>query len=1158
MKKDEGKTKEQLINELKEMRQRVAVLEKPEVEHEQAEKVLPLPAEDYQRLFEIFPIGVTVVDMKGVILYCNTAVYNKGGYTEGEFTGKHFSKISSVRLKDIPTYIRVFNSIVRGKTPKPFETIYQRKDGTTGWTELSISLMKIGGKRRILVMQHDVTERKQAEGELKLRAQLLDAANDGIFVHDVDGNIIYVNEKACMSLGYRRDELMNLNLYSISTRDAGYINSTLKELKEKDKAVFKSSNIRKDGSIFPVEVHGQVIQIGKETVILSIVHDITEREKVEESLRLQSEITANLSEGIQLSRGSDSTIIYVNPRFEEMFGYDEGELIGKNVSVLNVPNGRNPAKLVEQVIKSQKEKGKWHGEVHNVKKNGTFFWTEVTVSTFQHAEYGEVWVAVQDDITERRQAEEALKVSEERYKALVETTSDFIWEMDLKGAYTYCSPQIEKLWGLDPKEMLGKTPFDLLPPEDRKQAVKAFSALLESSSSFSNMETRSFDSTGRIVFLEISGVPFFDTAGRQCGYRGITRDITERKQAEDALQKSEEKFSKAFNSCPDSISIATLVDGITIEVNDSFTRLSGYTREEVIGRSVSELNIWRKLADRNRMIRLLEKQGRILDEEFEFRLKSGEVKTGLCSAAQINISGKTCIITFVTDITERKKTEDFIRTQAEVAKNMAEGIYIVGLHDVIIRWANRKFEEMLGYEPGEMIGKHASIVNAPTGLSPMERAGEIMEVIRRTREWHGDVNNIKKDGTLFWCHASVSVFTHTEYGEVLIAVHTDITERKKLEEERQKMAKLESIGILAGGIAHDFNNILTGIMGNIGLAKRHIESGSKAEERLLEAEKASYRARDLTQQLLTFASGGAPIKKVVPIKELVADSTLFALRGSSIKPQFSFADDLWPVEIDEGQINQAITNIIINADEAMPEGGILHIGVKNIVIKRRGAVPLPRGNYVEITIKDNGIGIPKDILGKIFDPYFTTKQKGSGLGLATTYSIINNHDGHVTAESTPTVGTTFHFYLPASEHPNPAEKEATVETRVIGAGRVLVMDDEESIRELLDAELTDAGYEVELTIDGAEAIEQYTKAKESGKPFDAVILDLTIPGGMGGKDVIKKLLEIAPSVKAIVSSGYAADPIMADFKEYGFSAVVTKPYSVAQIEKVLRSILKKK
>ena len=366
---------------------------------------------------------------------------------------------------------------------------------------------------------------------------------------------------------------------------------------------------------------------------------------------------------------------------------------------------------------------------------------------------------------------------------------------------------------------------------------------------------------------------------------------------------------------------------------------------------------------------------------------------------------------------------------------------------------------------------------------------------------------------------------------------------------------MESVGILAGGIAHDFNNILTGIMGNIGLAKIFVVPAGQASAALVEAEEAALRAKGLTQQLLTFARGGLPIRKSTSIAKLLRQSAGFALRGSRVRGKFTLPDDLWSVEIDEGQINQVITNLVINADEAMPEGGVVKIGAKNTTIEASSVLPLPEGNYIEITVADHGIGISPEHLARIFEPYFTTKQKGSGLGLATAYSIIRNHDGYITAESELSVGTTFHIYFPASGKPAPKKEKLVAKAAVAGEGRILVMDDEEMLRKMLSMTLPLDGYEVELARDGAEAVELYKKARESGRPFDAVILDLTVPGGMGGKEAIKKLLEIYPRVKAIVSSGYSTDPVMADFKDYGFSAVAVKPYRIEELENTLRSLI---
>lgn len=388
----------------------------------------------------------------------------------------------------------------------------------------------------------------------------------------------------------------------------------------------------------------------------------------------------------------------------------------------------------------------------------------------------------------------------------------------------------------------------------------------------------------------------------------------------------------------------------------------------------------------------------------------------------------------------------------------------------------------------------------------------------------------------------------------LVLVFRDITEQRKLEMDLLKAQKLESIGILAGGIAHDFNNILTAIVGNISLAKANTEQEDDIHEILTEAERASLQAKNLTLQLLTFAKGGAPLKKTASIIELIKASADFALRGSNVRCEFAFPDDLWAVEIDVGQISQVIQNIVVNADQSMPEGGIIQIIAENATVNQEQGLPLRPGKYVKISIKDRGVGIPSELLSKIFDPYFTTKKKESGLGLAIAYSIIKKHGGHITVESLINHGTTVYVYLPSSM--KAIKERPTNESHLYtDKGRVLVMDDEDFIRKIASRMLNRFGYEVDTVENGMEAVEQFLAAKRSQKPYDAVILDLTIPGGMGGKETVQKLLEIDPKVKAIVSSGYSNDPIMAGFKKFGFKGVVMKPYKVEELRKALKKVL---
>jgi len=366
--------------------------------------------------------------------------------------------------------------------------------------------------------------------------------------------------------------------------------------------------------------------------------------------------------------------------------------------------------------------------------------------------------------------------------------------------------------------------------------------------------------------------------------------------------------------------------------------------------------------------------------------------------------------------------------------------------------------------------------------------------------------------------------------------------------------KLESLGILAGGIAHDFNNILTAILGNISLVKMWINPSDKIYPRLDAVERASIRAIDLTQQLLTFSKGGAPVKKTTSIVELIKDSAEFALRGSNIKCEFNIDENILPVEADKGQLSQVIHNLVINAEQAMPDGGKIIISVNNIKIKKHESLRIPEGMYVMISIRDSGTGIPKELLDKVFDPYFTTKHKGTGLGLAIAYSIIKNHSGFITVDSEYGKGSVFNIYLPASDTES-IDEETSEDKLYKGKGRVLVMDDEEMVRDAIRDMLVDLGYEVEFAIEGLEAIKKYKEAKLSDKPYDIIIMDLTVPGGVGGKDAIKEILEFDPSAKAIVSSGYSNDPVMANYQTYGFLGVITKPYEFKKLSKELYKVM---
>lgn len=509
----------------------------------------------------------------------------------------------------------------------------------------------------------------------------------------------------------------------------------------------------------------------------------------------------------------------------------------------------------------------------------------------------------------------------------------------------------------------------------------------------------------------------------------------------------------------------------------------------------------------------------------------------------------------------RRQAEDALAEEKErlavTLRSIGEGVITTNIAGRVTLM-NRAAEELTGWQQEEAIGRELDEVFAIIDEDSRTRAQSPVEKVLKSGSICGTANHtllISKDGAERMISHSGAPIRDTKTVVVgIVLVFRDVTDQRHMLREAIKAEKLESVGILAGGIAHDFNNILTAVVGNLSMAKMGVDPKSKVFERLSEAEKASMRARSLTQQMLTFSKGGAPIRKIASVHELLTEWSSFALRGSNVKCEFSIQDDLWHAEIDEGQVGQVIHNLIINADQAMPDGGTIRISAENFIASPSDGLPLTQRKCIKISVTDEGTGVARKHLEKIFDPYFTTKKKGSGLGLATSYAIIKRHEGHITVDSKQGLGTTFTIYLPASENHAVAKNEFP-DSFQRGKGKVLVMDDELLIRQLTREMLTNLGYQVCITKDGFEALGLFERCKKDGRPFDAVIMDLTIPGGMGGKEAITKLLLLDPEVKAIVSSGYCNDPIMADFRSYGFSGVLSKPYTAIQMSKLLHTVI---
>lgn len=652
------------------------------------------------------------------------------------------------------------------------------------------------------------------------------------------------------------------------------------------------------------------------------------------------------------------------------------------------------------------------------------------------------------------------------------------------------------------------------------------------------------------LYVEITASSIKNEQGEIIAGIELVRNITERKHAEETLEFERAQLLSIFDSINEVIYIA---DPKTYEILYANKALKDKMGEDVVGDIC-----YKRFQGRDAPCEFCTNEIILKEKDKPYQWEHHNPVIGRDYMLIDRIikwpDGRDVRFELAIDITERKTAEKAIIEEESKFRSLVEqslvGIYII--QDGRFQYVNTKIAEIFGYTQEEIISSKTvsdMVAEADRDL--------VAENIRKRLE--GEAKSIhytfqgkRKDGTLIDIEVLGTKMEHNGR-PAIIGTLLDITERKKIEAELQKAQKLDSLGILAGGIAHDFNNILTAVIGNISLAKMYARPGYEIYDILTEAENASMRAKALTRQLMTFSKGGEPLKKTIFVGELITETCAFILKGTNIKCESYIQHNLKPIEADDGLISQVIANILINAIHAMPEGGIINVSAENKNITGQSNIPLKDGEYVKISIKDHGIGIQKEHLNKIFDPFFTTKQRGKGLGLTSSYSIVKNHNGYIGVESEPGKGTTFHVYLPVSKE-QPSLKEIVQEFPFSAKGRILVMDDEDLLRTVISRMLAQCGYEAETSKDGSEMLKIYTEAMQSGKPFDAVIIDLIVPAGMGGKEAIQELLKIDPNAKAIVSSGYSEDPMIANFQEYGFRGMLAKPFTLNNLSQALHKL----
>ncbi len=737
------------------------------------------------------------------------------------------------------------------------------------------------------------------------------------------------------------------------------------------------------------------------------------------------------------------------------------------------------------------------------------------------------------EITARKKAEAELTSSRQSILDIIESITDGFFALDRRWRFTYINQAAEHQVGMTAERLLHQDIWQAFPELSPATAAAFRQAMVEAS-------VTSFESPDLGQWCQFHVYP------SRSGLSVFFHNIDERKQ----LEATRDRLALIVESSDDAI-ISTDTQGVILSWNRGAAKIYGYEPAEVIGRPLIVIQPPELIGEFRENLRAVE-TGRAVElcETVRVHRDGSRLLVSIKLTAIRDQSGAVIGMCAIhRDVTQQKADRQNLAAERErllvTLRSISEAVIATDQNGRVMLM-NAKAEELTGYVMAEVVGRPLEKVfrilnertGAPLGFSECyERSNAVLV----TKEL---------DERLIAVQCAPIRDAVNEYGTVL--TFEDITDRLRTEQELLKTQKLESLGTLAGGIAHDFNNLLAAILANLQLIQMKLEKGQDIQSYLRDTIETTRKASGLTKQLLSFAKESNPVRQPISLTELVQTATQFALRGSKIKARFHLAPDLLPAEVDQSQINQVIYNLIINAKQAMPKGGVIDIRAANVILPPSG-IYRP-GTYVRLTFQDQGVGIAKEHLPKIFDPFFTTKPDGTGLGLATSYSIINKHNGYIEVQSELGVGTTFQIYLPAADDAEVAA-ETRYETASAGSRlKILLMDDEEMILNRVGEMLGYYGHQVTFARDGAETVALYRQAWQAGKPFDVVILDLTVPGGLGAQETLPLLREVNPGVKAVVSSGYANDPLLADFRQYGFQGVVSKPYKVDELQMVLKQV----
>jgi len=1099
------------------------------------------------------------------------------GYKEAEVLGEPLDIL--LPRETMPRhveYIKRFGTGARGSKwmndRAPIAGV--RKDGARFVAQASIARFDLHGERIYSVMMRDVTREIEAEEDLKKNESSLAKAQRighmGNWDWDIVAGKLAWSDEIYRIFGLEPQEFgatYEAFLNSVYPEDRDFVKKSVDGALAGEPYDIDHRIITSGGEVRHVHEQGEVMfdDDGGPIRMVGIVQDITERKLAVEALkaseqqvRLLLDSTAEAIYGLDL----EGNCTLANPACLRMLGYDRLEaVLGKKMHDLmhhTRPDGSRLTNKQCRIYQAfRRDEGTHVDDEVLWRADGTSFPAEYW--SYPVHQDGKVIGAVVTflDITERKRTEEALRESEARYRTVVEGSPGYIFLLNREG----------NILDLDmPRELVDKPAvlvtthiYDFVYEGDRER-FKHEVRLCSETNSLRDFEILNYDQS---FTYQVLLSPISKSRGEPENIVCNIYDITERKQAEEALAEKTIYLDNILRESTEYAIATTDLDFRITYYNPMAEKLHGYKAEEVIGKTLQEMHTKEKVAP-ERLEQAVENIRRYGEHSYTVvqEKKEGTRYIDTRISGIYDANGELVgFANFARDITKRKLAEEALAAERErlaiTLRSITDGVITTDADGKVVL-VNRAGEELIGRSQEESAGRPLEeifrLVHEKTG-EPLEIPLNKVLLGENGASSENRAILISRDGGRIPVEEGASPLRDKDSRIIgIVLVFRDRSDRIHLESEIQRGQKLESLGELAGGLAHDFNNFLMGINLKVSTAELKARHDPDLRELLKSAQDSIQRAKGITQQLLTFAKGGEPVKTVLDFQPFLKEAVKFAIHGSRAAAHFNLDEGLWPVEIDQGQITQVVNNLVINAVQAMPAGGKLTVTAGNIVVDGNNPYgPLEHGSYVEVAVQDTGVGIPQNIIDNIFDPYFTTRSHGSGLGLFSCYSIVDKHGGWMTVESEVDQGSTFTFYLPAAR--KDVVEVPPVGEVVGGTGHILVVDDEETIRSGMEELLEVLDYKVQTAPDGEEGLALYRHYLEIGEPFDLAILDLTIPGAMAGEEIARRLREITPDLKMIVASGYSTDPIMAHYRDYGFQGVLVKPFSAEELSQILAQLL---